>query len=93
MSADSLVVLLRALKLPSFVAHHRAVAERAEREGWSFLDFLRELAGLEVAERAARRIDRLRSGSGLPGEKTLATLNAKRLPAPIRRQLPTLCSE
>lgn len=92
MSAASLVVLLRALKLPSFVAHHLDLAARAEREGWSFVDFLRELAGLEVAERATRRVDRLRASSGLPREKTLATLNAKRLPAPVRRQLPTLCS-
>ncbi len=92
MSAESLVVLLRSLKLPSFVAHHREVAERAEKGGWSFLDFLRELAGLEVAERAARKIERLHASSGLPGEKTLATLNPKKLPAPVRRQLPTLCT-
>ena len=33
---DGLEVLLRALKLPAFVAYHEEVAEQAEKQGWSF---------------------------------------------------------
>ena len=33
---DGLEVLLRAIKLPSFVAYHAEVAEQAEKQGWSF---------------------------------------------------------
>jgi len=87
----SLELLLRALKLPSFVIHHEAIFARAEREGWSFHQALRELAETELAERQQRRIERNVKHSQLPGEKSLGTLKRQRLPAAVRRQLPTLC--
>jgi DNA replication protein DnaC len=86
----SLVVLLRALKLPSFVEHHEEAAKTAEREGWTFLQYLRHLVELEIEERRQRRIERLAKGSGLPPDKTLASLNPARLPTKVRRQLPSL---
>jgi DNA replication protein DnaC len=84
-------MLLRELKLPSFVAHHQALAEQAEQGGWSFDDYLLQLAELEVKERHERKILRLLKASHLPAEKTLSTLKRERLPAPVRRQLPHLC--
>ena len=51
-AADSLVLRLRALKLPSFVSHHADVASRAEREGWSFVRFLKELVELRRSHRS-----------------------------------------
>ena len=87
---SSLDLLLRALKLPSFVRYHAEVAERAEKEGWGFEAYLHHLAELELDERKRRRVDRIRDKSGLPPGKTLATLDTARLPAAIRRQLPTL---
>jgi len=88
---QSLAALLRGLKLPSFVAHHEELAAKAEKGGWSFVDFLRALSELETEERARRRVERLLKGSGLPPDKTLATLESSRLPAAVKRQLPTLC--
>ncbi len=88
---DSLVLRLRALKLPSFVLHHEDVASRAEREGWTFTRFLEELVELEGNERQVRRIERLRKGSGLPADKTLATLELSRFPAKVKRLVPSLC--
>lgn len=32
--AQSLAILLRALKLPSFARHSEEIAQKAEREGW-----------------------------------------------------------
>ena len=90
-ATDSLVLRLRALKLPSFVTHHAELASRAEREGWSFGQFLKELVELELNERKARRIERLRKQSDLDPDKTLATLDLSRLPVKIRRQVPALC--
>jgi DNA replication protein DnaC len=84
-------MLLRSLKLPGFVAYHAEVSQRAEQEGWSFDQFLHHLAELESAERHSRRLARLRKRSQLPSEKTLDTLDLQRLPAPVRRQVPTLC--
>ena len=90
-SNASLAMLLRALKLPTLALHTDEVAAKAEREGWSFHQYLRCLVGLEVEERWRRRIERHRRQSGLPGEKTLATLQRSRLPGPVAKLLPTLC--
>ncbi|MBI5511457.1 MAG: ATP-binding protein [Deltaproteobacteria bacterium] len=67
------------------------IAKTAEREGWTFQQYLRHLAGLEVAERRRRRIERHQRESGLLGEKTLATLDRKRLSATVAKKLPALC--
>lgn len=88
---DGVGVLLRALKLPGFLGHFQSVAEQAEREGWGFERYLHHLAEVELDERARRKIERLLRSSGLPLEKTLATLELDRLPAPVRRQVPRLC--
>ena len=89
--AEALAILLRTLKLPSFARYGTEVAQKAEREGWTFGQYLHHLAELEVDERRRRRVARHQKESELPGEKTLATLDRSRLPAKVARQLPTLC--
>jgi DNA replication protein DnaC len=86
-----LALKLRALKLPAFVTHHAELAGRAETEGWPFDRFLDGLADLELEERTRRRIERVLKAAHLPADKTLATLDLARLPAAVKRQLPTLC--
>jgi DNA replication protein DnaC len=88
---ESLTMLLRVLKLPTIGRHAEEVAQKAEREGWTFGQYLRHLVELEVAERRRRRIERNQRDSDLPGEKTLATLDRKRLPPSVAKLLPTLC--
>ncbi len=90
-AAAGVEMLLRELKLPSFVAHYAALAEEAEQGGWGFRDYLLQLAEIEVKERHERKILRLRKASQLPAEKTLDSLKLERLSAPVRRTLPTLC--
>lgn len=90
-SAAGVDVLLRSLKLPGFVRSHAEVAQQAEREGWGFARYLRQLAEIEVEQRRQRRIERLLHQSDLPHDKTLATLDLARLPAPVRRSLSGLC--
>jgi DNA replication protein DnaC len=90
-SIESLRMLLRALKLPSFARYAEEIATKAEREGWSFGRYLHHLAEMEVEERKRRRIERYLKSSELPREKTLATLNRSRLPAKVQKMLPTLC--
>ncbi len=87
----SMALLLRALRLPTFARLHEEIAQKAEQEGWSFAQYLRHLAMLEVEERRRRRIVRNLKLSRLPGEKTLATLRKQRLPASVAKRLPTLC--
>lgn len=88
---DSLAMLLRVLRLPAFGRYAAEVAQKAEREGWTFGRYLHHLAELEVEERRRRRIERLQKESDLPREKTLATLDRARLPGKIQKILPTLC--
>ncbi|MCB9871393.1 MAG: ATP-binding protein [Planctomycetes bacterium] len=90
-SAAKLAVLLRTLKLPSFKAQYDEVARLADRESWTFPQYLMHLAEGEIEDRRQRRIERLLRQSGLPKDKTLATLDQSRLPGKIRRQLATLC--
>ena len=54
----SLAMLMRALKLPAFARYNEEIAQKAEREGWTFGQFSTHLAGPhEVHERRRRRID------------------------------------
>jgi len=87
----SLIVLLRALKLPAFARHAEEVAATATSQGWSFQQFLQHLAELEIEERRTRRIARFQAQSDLPLEKTLATLDRSRLSPKMQKLLPTLC--
>ena len=88
---ETLAMLLRRLKLPSFAASYEEVAARAEREGWTFGQYLHHLCEQEVTDRAQRRIERLLRRSDLPSEKTLATVDPKKVPAKVWRQVPNLC--
>lgn len=90
-SLEALVLLLRALKLPTVARCSEELARKAEREGWSFLQFLHQLVELEVQERKLRRIERFQRASELPAEKNLATLDKSLLPPKIQKLLPTLC--
>lgn len=90
-NAESLSLMLRALRLPSIAQSYQELASVAEREGWSFGQYLRGLCEVEVRDRSERRVERLLKQSGLPGEKTRATLDEKLLPTKIARQLPNLC--
>jgi DNA replication protein DnaC len=89
--AQSLAILMRALKLPAFARYAEEIAQKAEREGWTFGQYLHHLAELEMEERKRRRIARYQKDSALPAEKTLATINRAKLPAKVQKQLPSLC--
>jgi len=87
----SLGMMLRSLKLPSFVGAHEELALKADKEGWGGQQYLRHLVELEIEDRRQRRIERLQRGSELPMDKTLGALDTSKLPAKVRRQLPALC--
>lgn len=87
----ALGMLLRKLKLPTFLAAHAEISARAEREGWSFGQGLLHLCEMELEERGQRRIERLLKAAELPSEKTLATLDRRKLSPKVRSQLASLC--
>ena len=88
---ESLGIMMRSLKLPSFARYAEEVAQKAEQEGWTFGRYLHHLAELEIHERRRRRIERFLHDSDLPREKTLATLKRSKLPPRVAKTLPTLC--
>ena len=90
MSASSLPLLLRAMRLPTIAREHEGVTRRAEAENWGYARFLSYLFEAEANERLQRRIQRQLKESNLPAGKTIESLDEKKLPDKIRRQLPTL---
>jgi DNA replication protein DnaC len=87
----SLAIMLRALKLATVRRHAEEIAQQAEREGWTFQRYIHHLVELELHERRRRRIERNLKDSGLPPDKTVATLNRSRLPIKVAKQVATLC--
>jgi len=88
----SLHGMLRTLRLPSFAAHFEQIGIETEQHGWTFGQALRQLCELELHDRHERRITRLLKSSKLPSDKTLATLDVKKLPRKVQRQLSQLGS-
>lgn len=90
-SQQSLDMMLRALKLPSFHSYHEDVAIQSERQGSSFGQYLHQLCELELSERERRRIERYSKASHLPIDKTLERFQMDRVPVKVKRQVPKLC--
>ncbi len=88
---QGLDMMLRQLRLPSFVTHHQEVAKQAEKQGWTLGHYLQHLAEAELEDRDQRRCERLLKQSKLPKTKTLDTFKADRFSAKVRRQIPVLC--
>lgn len=91
MNASPLEMRLKAFRLPSFTTYYDEFAERARAADWDHVRYLAELAAIEASDRADRRMTRLLKESKLPRDKTLATLELKRLPSPVRGQVKHLC--
>ena len=85
-----LPMLLRALRLPTIAREHDDAIRRAEAENWGYARFLSYLFEAEGNDRLQRKIQRQLKDSNLPAGKTIESLDDKKLPDKIRRQLPTL---
>ena len=90
MSAATLPLLLRAMHLPTIAREYESSVQRAEAENWGYARFLTHLFEAEALDRLQRKIARQLKEANLPPAKTLESLDEKKLPEKIRRQLPTL---
>lgn len=88
--SKSLTQQFKELRMPTFRDQFAVVAERAEAEKLSYLDYLSELTTLECQVRREGRIRRLMTRSQLPAGKTWDSFDLNRLPMNVRRQLETL---
>lgn len=66
--------VLRELRRPVTTERHQQVSLQAECEGLSITQYLRVLAEQEAEGKRQRRVERLLKASGLPPDKTRATL-------------------
>ncbi|MCB9655212.1 MAG: ATP-binding protein [Deltaproteobacteria bacterium] len=89
---QSLTLMLRQLRLPTFEECAQQIAIEAERSGWSFVQYLHHLTELELDSRRRNRVVRHLRASQLPADKTLATLKRETLPSGVQKKLPELCS-
>ena len=90
MSASSLPILLRTMRLPTIAREYDQAIQRAEAENWGYQRFLSYLFETEANDRLQRKIARLLKDSNLPAGKSLESLDQKLLPDKLRRQLPAL---
>jgi len=88
--ALSLDMKLRSMCLTGMVNQIEPMAQRAQKEGWTFIRYVEYLCDVELAERARRKTERLLKQAALPEGKTLESLNQDDMPLKIRRQLPPL---
>jgi DNA replication protein DnaC len=89
---ESVSLQLKALSLPSAARAYPDLLARARRDDWALEAFAAELLGAELEGRRQNRVARLAQEAHLPPGKTLASLEAARLPLRIRRLLPGLCA-
>lgn len=87
---STLMTCLKELHLPTIRAQFEPTARRAERETWSYEQYLCELSRQECQVRSANRIERLLRQSQLPREKDLPSFDLTRLPPAVARQVQTL---
>lgn len=90
MSADPLALLFRSFSLPTMAERFEEMIQSAESQNWGYRKLLQQLCEAEAADRQERKRARLLRESGLPLGKTLGNLEEAKLPAKVRRQLPTL---
>lgn len=90
MSTEALGLLLKAFRLPTMAQIYAGVVQQAEQQGWGYEKFLRHLCEAEAQDRGERKLERLLKQSGLPGGKTLGSLDEAKWPAKVRRVWPSL---
>ena len=89
---DSLLLLLRHLKLSAMERECSDAMHRAEQENWGYRRFLLHLAELESADKRARTVKRLLKDSALPETETFERLDQNKMPEKARRMLASLQS-
>jgi DNA replication protein DnaC len=85
-----LIRLLTELHLPTFRESYSELARKALQDDLGYEQYLLELSRREWEVRRANKIIRLVKTSKLPLEKTMETLDLKRLPMKLRQQVKIL---
>jgi DNA replication protein DnaC len=87
---ESLKDALRELHLPAMRREYESTAERARQESLGYERYLLDLAERECESRRSNRIERLLRESRMFLEKSLTSLDLKRLPPKAAQQVRSL---
>ena len=91
MSASTLPLLLRSMRLPTIAREYDQAIARAEGENWGYIRFLSYLFEAEANDRLQRKIERHLKDANLPAGKNLESLDQQKLPDKVRRGDNLLC--
>jgi DNA replication protein DnaC len=72
---ETIDLLLKELKLPTFSRHYQRHQEQAIEKGYGHIRYLSGLCEQEVADRYQKRVQRWTREAGLPAGKSFANLN------------------
>lgn len=89
-STNVLSELIKGLGLKSIQAHFQPLAEEAERDGVSYVDYLKQLLQLEFERRHQVRIERLQKQAKIPRNKLLREFEIARVEGLSRSMLNAL---
>jgi len=78
--AATLPLLLKQLRLTSFIRHWEALLKKATQHNWDRAQYLTALCEQELADRHSRRISRYAKESHLPAGKTLSSFDFTQVP-------------
>lgn len=90
---ESLPVLLKELKLASFIKNWEVVAQKAVDEQWLPQSYLAELCEHEAGERYQKRLQRYLRDAQLPPKKQLEQFNFADTPGISKNQIMSLAQQ
>jgi len=83
--AESLPIMLKALRLPAFGQHYNEYQQLAIEKAWGHSQYLSKLCEQEIAQRFQTRIRSWTREAKLPQGKSFATLQVNELPKAIQQ--------
>ena len=84
---ETIELLLKALKLPTFVRYYQRHQEQADAEGYGHIRYLSGLCEQEAADRYQKRVQKWTREAKLPAGKSFANLNLTQLSASVQQQV------
>ncbi len=87
---ETIDLLLKQLRLPTFVRHYQSHQEQALAKGYGHIRYLSGLCEQEAADRYQKRVQKWTREAGLPAGKSFANFNQAELSATVQQQVAML---
>ena len=87
---ETIDLLLKQLRLPTFVRHYQSHQEQALAKGYGHIRYLSGLCEQEAADRYQKRVQKWTREAGLPAGKSFANLNQAEPSATVQQQIAAL---